>query len=457
MISTPTKQHHRHQQQTSRRLAAFQQPTPDPNQHAQTANMQAIAQQQDAQTNMMAAQLADLNDEIGADDWTIPRQEITRRKLIKQTPRYNVYKADWFGDVIVYEPVARQTTPRVGRRRAARCRPTDWGANGSESPTESTTSSAIDRDDFRARLNELCLELDASRIDRRAERTPMANRRHADNGDTTPPIDTEQSVDSAYSSISSTPQYYTKHSLQREFEFPAQSLAPAATLSNHDNNNKETRAFSQTGARGAGDEHQLELQTLETTLSRDGGESRISCDNVQSGRRLRKSSFGSAPTVVLNRDSFPRAGFEEAAAAAEQPDDDELFKLDKGHYAMLPRNTNEQSNYHDRPCYYCHCDCNSSMSKADDTRTAHEQPPATTSGSWFELNELRLVAHENFMLFMGASIEESARSINDELEQTTSLVMQMSHPKSVSLYDLLHASRTSAGPAGASANGQLNR
>lgn len=46
----------------------------------------------------------DLSDDIIADDWLIPPEELTRRRLIRRTAHYTIYKADWFGDVLVYEP-----------------------------------------------------------------------------------------------------------------------------------------------------------------------------------------------------------------------------------------------------------------------------------------------------------------------------------------------------------------
>lgn len=51
-------------------------------------------------------EFSDLNEDICADSWEIQGNEITQREFVRQTPRYNIYKADWFGDVLVYEPVS---------------------------------------------------------------------------------------------------------------------------------------------------------------------------------------------------------------------------------------------------------------------------------------------------------------------------------------------------------------
>lgn len=54
-------------------------------------------------------QLQDLDDGIVADDWLIPREEINSKRLFKTTPKHLIYKADWFGDVLVYEPIRSST------------------------------------------------------------------------------------------------------------------------------------------------------------------------------------------------------------------------------------------------------------------------------------------------------------------------------------------------------------
>lgn len=332
------------------------------------------AQQQ--HTKMMA-QFADLSDEIGADDWTIAPSEITRRRLVKQTPRYRIYKADWFGDVMVYEPVVRREA-RVeanGERKRRSRRP---ARRTYESYRPEIASSALvatnDQQNQDQELREkLSLILGATR--RNEDQASLSSL--ADS--VIDFCESSSGNDSAYSSCSSTPQ----HSPKQEFQFPVQ-----------------TQAFIRQQQEMA-DMRQEEAKTTSWPL--------------QGSREVHKRSPPSSPPVVLNRDSFP-FGFGEGDLYED--DDEEAIPI------------------------------KSSMSSRLETEAQETEAKVTTTttASWFELNELRLVAHENFMLFLGASIEpngEWARNMQDQLEQTSSLVMQMSHPKSVSLEHLLHANKWS--------------
>lgn len=241
-------------------------------------------------------EFSDLSDTIEADDWLIASQEISARRLIKRTPNYNIYKADWFGDVLLYEP--RGEDARSKRKSNVE----------SELKCERRLGcDLLDRDDLDGtRLMKLNLNLSQ----------PMNSARHLEEYQ-----DGLRSPDSAYSSISSTPEYHTKGNGRSEFEFPVMS-SPC--------------------------QKQIAEKSNETRPSKDETEP--------------------STAMLLNRSSF---------GLGEQ----------------------------------------------------HKQ-----SGScWFELNELRLIAHEGFMLFMGASIEHL-----QEEQRTTSLVIQTNHPNTISLHDLLH-------------------
>lgn len=57
-------------------------------------------------------ELPNLDDDVIA-DWMVPSGEIERSKIwLKSTPDYDIYKADWFGDVLVYEP-RHQPNPKT--------------------------------------------------------------------------------------------------------------------------------------------------------------------------------------------------------------------------------------------------------------------------------------------------------------------------------------------------------
>lgn len=272
-------------------------------------------------------QFIDLSGEALADDWTIPKHEISKKKLIRCTPRHNIYKADWFGDVLLYEPI--ENFERV------------------EAPSEeelviqnNLNNSILDQDDLINRLESLDIhsnKLSRSRLSLNSEFSDQ--------------------VDSAYSSISSTPQYFTKQ-FKSEFEFPSKLPTPRSI---------DSSEFTFTGI-------------VNSTNKFPENEN---LDEI----KVKKEISNSTSPVILNKDSFSFGC---------------LFKE--------KRQENSSNN---------------------ESKT-----------SWFELNELRLVAHESFMLFMGVSLDETAFGSS----QSTSLVMQMNHPKSSSLYNLLHATKISTSP-----------
>lgn len=251
--------------------------------------------------NQTSNDFSDLQDEVGADDWIIPKEEISRRRLIKRTPRHNIYKADWFGDVLVYEPLKPQKVFKP---------------------------------------NELSLK--------KLSKSNMS-------------LNSIEQADSAYSSLSSTPQYYTKQESISEFEFPqSKQLSPVSISSEFSfasfNNSTTTTINKQSPS------EELDWQAF------------LDSPEVQMKKTTQK-------VVILNKDSYKFG--------------DELNK-----------------------------------------KRAEEE------SSWSELNELRLVAHESFMLFMGVSLDRETTSGT----QFTSLVMQMNHPKATSLYNLLHATKFASSP-----------
>lgn len=246
-----------------------------------------------------------MSDEIGADEWLIESDRIAERRLVKRTPRFNIYKADYFGDsnVLVYEPVVSDNQQATSKRLHNK-----------------------QQEYLRDRLSRLDLNLDGTfSLGARAAASPPLS----------PCISScassegEQTIDSAYSSISSTPQYHTK----TEFQYP--------TIGTTHTSKSETVA-----------QEEIRVEVTSST----------------------EQSFVKKP-VVLNRDSFGR---QQAATGA----------------------------------------------------TGGKQ------SFWPELNELRLVAHENFMLFMGASLAQDQQLAAAQCLPT--LVMEMNHPKAVSFYNLLH-------------------
>lgn len=264
---------------------------------------------------MDQALFQDLDEEIIADDWLVPRAEISKRRLIKQTPRYNIYKADWFGDVLVYEP-ASSSCSKVSSRRQ----------DGSGCVSSEADKSRAE--ELRLRLANLDLDMKHG-----GERSIQIKKPKGS------VADSERDVDSAYSSISSTPNFSSKK-VKSEFEFP--HLAPSMMM---------------------------------TSAPSD------ECEGKQM-KHPKKTP------VILNKDSYISS-----------------------HEDQRPRN---------------------GSSDGDTT--------AISNSDWQELNELRLIAHESFMLFMGASVDDAADTCNglNRSSSSTSLVMQMNHPKAVSLRNLLH-------------------
>lgn len=271
------------------------------------------------------SQFIDLSDEAFADDWTIPKDEISEKKLLKRTPRHNIYKADWYGDVLVYEPLVKS---RVFKH--------DTNVN----------NSSFDQDELSYRLGKL--NLDYNKISR--SRLSLNS-------------DYSDQADSAYSSVSSSPRDYTKQ-FKSEFEFPSKLSTPKSM---------KTPEFSF-------------MNSIDTSKS-------VGYPNPDSEHfsviKAKKEMLNSTDPVILNKDSY----------------NFEYWSNEKG----------EDEEY----------------GSNNESRT-----------SWSELNELRLVAHESFMLFMGVSLVE----IGLENSQSTSLVMQMNHPKSFSLYNLLHATKSNTSP-----------
>lgn len=320
----------------------------------------------------------DLNDEIGADDWLIPREEITRRRLIKETHRYKIYKADWFGDVLVYEPVKRQirSKHKIGEQQDLATR----------RQHQQTKSMQINQDELNSRFNELNLNLNSSK---------SWWNQAANSSQLSPSLScNSDQIDSAYSSISSTPQYHTKH-IKSEFEFPSSSSSLSSSSTSTLSSSLRSSEFSWTPSLGSLASTENSGNFIESCRAVP-----VSCLHQErmcsSEHNQQPGNFKMLP-VVLNKDSF---GFGYSRMTAAQ--------------SFLDENNNEN--------------CNSNNETLDNE-----------SEIWFELNELRLVAHENFMLFMGASMDMSL----GHGDQYASLVMQMSHPKATSLFNLLHANNLS--------------
>lgn len=282
---------------------------------------------------MNQTQFSDLDEEIIADDWLVPQEEISRRRLFKQTTKYRIYKADWFGDVLVYEPRPRKSSAQTSFKTPVK--------SAEQEENESRT------EELRLRLANLDLDISRHQPNPIAIKKPQGSLS----------ADSDQ-ADSAYSSISSTPHYHSKNLNSDKFEFPQQQ-------------SKTTPSFASISLHEpiASNEHciQTELLSEPTKISKAMGSPR-------------------AP-VILNKDSYV-FGFDEEDISA------------------------------------------SASASAEDSNSG-------SGSSWQELNELRLIAHESFMLFMGASVVYETTLGVAKSNSTTSLVMQMNHPKAVSLHNLL--------------------
>lgn len=279
---------------------------------------------------MNQVEFSDLDDEIVAEDWLVHRNEISRRRLFKRTPRYNIYKADWFGDVLVYEPTS---PPSASRRPTVSARKQEPATSSWELELAENSSRT---EELRLRLANLDLDIHHRQHQQHNSipiRKPQGSLADSDQ------------ADSAYSSISSTPHYRSKN-LNSEFEFPQSSCSPSLSV---------------------------------TTV-----EDRIATTTTKANSPRAQ--------VILNKDSY-------------------IFNF----------GDQDLSN--------------------DKQETTHDEQESDSS-TWRELNELRLIAHESFMLFMGASVDEcyDAGSLGGAGASSplTSLVMQMNHPKAVSLQNLLH-------------------
>lgn len=286
------------------------------------------AQQRAYAPQVSEMEFSDLNEDICADSWLIQSSEISRRRFVRQTPRYKIYKADWFGDVLVYEPTSaadqltRSPSPETRRPRERR---------------------QLSRSELSARLGELNLNLINSSCYSSSRGSPEGI----------------EQADSAYSSISSTPQHTTKN-IKSEFEFPGESPEAYSGFEQlvDENNNIA----------------QLIEQAAQTGSPREGQRKR--CRNQP---------------LILNA----------------------------GSYAML-----------------------SQTEELEGSNKANAE--AGSSSDWLnEINELRLVAHESFMLFMGFSVASQLESSS----QAVSLVMQINHPKAISLYNLLHGANLVGSPS----------
>lgn len=252
----------------------------------------------------------DLNEEIMANDWLIPKEEISRRRLLRKTPRFNIYKADWFGEVLIYEPVS-SSSPQVS----------------------DTNSKSLNIEELNWKLESFLSSKSAGYESSSAFRqSPLNEASHIPHQ--TLPLVPLSPTDSAYSSLTSTPQHNTK---QLSYEFPSMK---------HES-------------------EEAEVESEQETVSENS------------------SMIEDSTPVVLNKDS----------------------------YKFGP-----------------------SSSQQLISRLGQQEADGQSSKDWSELNELRLIAHESFILFLGATIEEEFDG-----EQKRSLVMQMSHPKAVSLHNLLHA------------------
>lgn len=278
----------------------------------------------------------DLDQDSGLEDWLIGEQEATNRRLIKQTSRHNIYRADWFGDVLIYEP-------RSPSKPAARKSPQEI--------TETKLSQRLNAQELHLRLETLSLtespqqqlspgSLSAStRTKSRSQQSLVSDMN-------------ESSTDSAYSSSSTSPLYQMSplvSSIQKtsQFEFPHKESSNQVFF----------------------------------------------CDEPEA------SSKGAAPRWPRSKTSTPVPPMRDPVA------------LNKDSYLIGCLNGAR------------------SASKQDDFRTGFSRLD--------QVRELRLIAHEGFMLFMGASIDHYGTG-NEEKQTFRSLVIQMNHPKAVSLSDLLH-------------------
>lgn len=323
-------------------------------------------------------EFADLNNEIAVEGWLIPRQDIAKRRLIKQTPRYKMYQADCFGDVMLYEPSIKNKN--ISARRRLR--------------SSITTRSQISLSGYQ----ELNLNIDYNTIFQPAS-SP------SNSSPISPAISLcseTSSLESGYSSsASTTPHHFsTEQSSKLEFEFPSCS------------------GFRQWNSRSElerADTRVLDLENIARNNNKNFGATQDERSKEEPGNGSKSKYPQTTFPVVLNRDSF-RFG---------------------------PHSSVNESNYFSRTVASRVAACNYAKVKASDEDSVDSEfdymdDDSSGGFSWSELNELRLIAHENFMLFRGFCIEQVSLS-GCANNQSTALVMDLCHPKAVSLYNLLHA------------------
>jgi len=433
-------------------------------------------------------EFSELNDEIGADDWLIPRGEISRKRLIKETPRYSIYKADWFGDVLVYEPKVRAQGKKTCTR--SQCKLVSDGNLVKETNDANNHQEQIDQyNDQMSKLvpatsrkafKQLNIRLDACLDASLASPTdgqlgPMsprftANKTVCPSSPTSSLCSDTESLESGYSSISSTPQYNRMRPLRSEFEFPSRASSTWASMSSLATDEEPDEECSGNDGEAA----------VATVAGRQLGEqpSQVECccrEEEQPGKRASKLKCRpptTFPVVVLNRDSFNFVPAEQEGPEVDKSEQEEAvdnysnyrlpaagglcmgptlnddYEMDH-HGAMVAQLRGPEEGALKREENWCLENLSSQETRNDDKKSAaaavvddNESSSCVHESSWFELNELRLIAHENFMLFMGACMEPV--SFNEcTSNQSTALVMQMSHPKASSLYNLLHASNNS--------------
>lgn len=377
-------------------------------------------------------EFSDLRKQIGVENWLIPTKEISTKRFVKRTTRHNIYKADWFGDVLVYEPrnglndrkkTDKFMTPQQHKK-------SKLPLPISNNITKTTTNNQ------RFDTQELSIKLDSLRI-----KTPTTNsqlspcrsssgrlKSRSQHSLLSPNSMNESSIDSAYSSISSTPIYNTKTNLRTEFEFPSSQMS--SPNFRHEANSDSVTIQTPTKLEKSINTHsQCNTFFCDFPMEQkhhqhhNHQDHELFIDSSDHKDTTSKHNLNTANDnyVILNKDSYTCGGCSQTLCTTRGSCISPELEIDGSfHQGEEPKKYNDS-------LLHQHGSSTSSFEK---------------NSKWTELNELRLIAHENFMLFMGASSSANYHQAGmakfcEKEDQFSSLVIQMNHPRAISLNNLL--------------------
>lgn len=326
-----------------------------------------------------------LSSDVKSIDWLIESNELTNQTLVKQTPRFDVYKANWHGDVLVYKP-KKSISITISKQTNNKLYQTSDKQTILTSPTPSS-----------------CLSSPSL--------SPISSSFGADGG-----------YESGYSSCSSTPNYTTNKNHLVESKWQTKFTFPSA----------ETNCQI--------DENNNDLSPNECNNNNNNYLS--SCSQLKPSFCINQNSFAAQNNQLidvchiddtknfdLTREFEKQEDYlnswlndNEAKCYTNEGDftNNQLFKEQVSNIRLSNNSSNKQTNL--------------TINTNNNSKTSSSQ---SSSLCWSEINELRLIAHENFMLFMGYSRFDCFKAYDDKETQQV-LVMQNCQSSSSSLYSILH-------------------